>query len=140
MGDGPPGTSVAPKNRQEFDMTLYTEIGGEQAIGAALDLFYHKVLADPQVSVYFDGLDVEEIKKKQRAFLAMAFGGPSAYTGRDLRSAHALPRKRGLDEVGFETFMGHFRDTLAELGVPEPKVAEIMSIAYGGKDDVLARG
>jgi hemoglobin len=120
-------------------MTLYTEIGGEQAIGAALDVFYQKVMGDPQVSVYFDGLDVEEIKTKQRAFLTMAFGGPSAYTGRDLRAAHALPRKRGLDEADFEAFMGHFRDTLGELGVPEPKVAEIMSIAYGGKNQVLAR-
>ena len=102
-------------------------------------MFYAKVMADPVVGTYFEGVDVERVKSKQRAFLAMAFGGPSAYDGRDLGTAHARARRRGLDEADFERFMGHFRDTLEELGVPEPKVNEIMSIAYSGKGEVLGR-
>jgi hemoglobin len=120
-------------------MSLYNDLGGDDAIKAALDRFYVKVLDDPRVSVYFDGLDVDRIKAKQLDFLAMAFGGPNRYDGRDLRRAHSLPRERGLDEEGYQVFMGHFRDTLDELDVPEPTIAEVMAIADTGKDDVLGR-
>ncbi len=35
--------------------------------------------------------------------------------------------------------MGHFEDTLVELGVPDPQVAEVMAIADTGKAEVLGR-
>lgn len=120
-------------------MSLHAELGGDEAIAMALDRFYEKVLADPRVSVYFDGLDVDRIKSRQQDFLAMAFGGPDRYNGRDMRTAHAGARKRGLDEQGYDIFMGHFHDTLTELGVPGEKVEEVMAIAHTGKDDVLGR-
>lgn len=129
----------APATEEENGMSLYDQLGGAPAISVALDRFYEKVLADPVVSVYFDRVDVDRVKERQRAFLAMAFGGPDDYQGRDLRTAHAAPRARGLDEPGYEVFMGYFRDTLAELGVAEPQIDEAMAIADTGKDDVLGR-
>jgi hemoglobin len=120
-------------------MSLYTRLGGDEAISAALDRFYVKVLDDPQVSHYFAGVDVERVKRRQRSFLAMAFGGPNDYQGRDLRTAHTRARRRGLDEDGYDTFMGHFRDTLEEFGVDDGAIAEVMAIADTGKDDVLGR-
>ncbi len=120
-------------------MSLHADLGGDEAIGMALDRFYDKVLADSRVSPYFDGLDVERIKARQKDFLAMAFGGPNRYNGRDLHTAHARARRQGLDEEGYDVFMGHFRDTLGELGVPEPKIEEVMAIAHTGRDDVLGQ-
>lgn len=120
-------------------MSLYEQLGGDGSISAALDHFYGKVLADPTVSIYFEHVDVERVKARQRDFLAMAFGGPNDYHGRDLRAAHARARAHGLDEEAYETFMGHFRDTLTELGVAEPQIEEVMAIADTGKDDVLGR-
>ena len=120
-------------------MSLYSQLGGDPAITVALDRFYEKVLADPRVSRYFDGVNVEGVKTQQRDFLAMAFGGPDRYVGRDLDVAHAGPRDKGLDEEGYEVFMGHFRATLEELGVDADKVEEVMAIADTGKDAVLGR-
>jgi hemoglobin len=79
------------------------------------------------------------LRKHARAFLTMAFGGPNHYEGRDLRAAHTRARGQGLNEPLFEVFMGHFRSTLQELGVPQPKITEIVSIAEGGRNDVLNR-
>jgi hemoglobin len=118
-------------------MSLYEEIGGEQSIQAALERFYDKVMEDRRVSRFFEDLDVDRIKRKQKAFLSMAFGGPSAYDGRDLRAAHAYAVAQGLGEAEYEVFMGHFRDTLEELGVPDPQVRRILDIAATGRDDVL---
>jgi hemoglobin len=120
-------------------MSLYEDLGGNEAIAMALDRFYEKVLADDRVSGYFDGVDVDRVKAQQQGFLAMAFGGPNNYRGRDLRSAHRRTRDRGLDEAGYEAFMGHFRATLEEFGVDDDTVNEVMAIADTGKDDVLGR-
>jgi hemoglobin len=120
-------------------MSLYEEIGGEQSIQTALDRFYDKVMDDRRVSRFFDGLDVQRIKHKQKAFLSMAFGGPADYDGRDLRAAHERAVSQGLREAEYEVFMGHFRDTLEELGVPDPKIRQILDIAATGRDDVLNR-
>ena len=120
-------------------MSLYDEIGGAGAIDATLDKFYPKILGDARVSFLFEGIDMARLKKHARAFLTMAFGGPNAYEGRDLRSAHTRARGQGLNDSLFEVFMGHFRSTLQELGVPQPKITEIVSIAEGGRNDVLNR-
>jgi hemoglobin len=120
-------------------MAIYDEIGGEAAIDAALDKFYPKILGDPRVNVLFQGVDMAKLKKHARAFLAMAFGGPNTYGGRSLREAHERPRSQGMNESHFEVFMGHFRSTLEELGVPGPKISEIVAIAESGRNDVLHR-
>ena len=117
--------------------TLYDRIGREGAVDAAVDLFYRKVLADPSISQYFDGVDMDAQRTKQKAFLTMVFGGPNTYSGRDLRTAHADLVSRGLNESHFAAVAGHLQATLAELGVDPATTAEVMAIAGGAKADVL---
>jgi len=64
-------------------MSLYDELGGSAAVNAAVDVFYGKVLNDPEVSFFFDGLVMARQKNMMRHFLTFAFGGPNNYTGRD---------------------------------------------------------
>ena len=59
--------------------SLYESIGGEAAVNAAVDLFYRKVLSDDRISSFFEGVDMETQAAKQKAFLTLTFGGPSAY-------------------------------------------------------------
>lgn len=120
-------------------MSLYEEIGGEASIDASLDRFYPKIVGDPRVSFLFEGVDMARLRRHARAFLAMAFGGPNQYQGRNLRAAHTHARSQGLNDALFEVFMGHFRSTLEELGVPSPKITEIVSIAEAGRNEVLDR-
>jgi hemoglobin len=120
-------------------MSLYTDLGADEAIDMALDRFYDKVYADPQIGGYFAKVDRKRLKLHASAFLAMAFGGPNHYEGPGLRVAHAGPRSMGLDESDAGVFLKHFRSTLEELGVPSDKVEQVMDIANGGLDDVLDR-
>lgn len=117
--------------------TLYERIGGEAALDAAVDLFYRKVLADSELSHFFVSTDMEGQRGKQKSFLAMVFGGPNDYTGKDLRSAHAPLVERGLDESHFSAVAGHLHATLDELGVPADVTQEVMEIAASTHDDVL---
>src|SRR5258708_5161102 len=67
---------------------LYDEVGGAAGVATALDQFYPKVLADPALSPFFDGVNIELLKKRIGSFMAMALGGPSDYRGPTLRDVH----------------------------------------------------
>ena len=119
------------------DQSLFERIGGEKAVDAAVDVFYRKVLGDETLAPFFENLDMETQRSKQKAFLSFAFGGPNNYTGTDMRSAHSGLVERGLNESHFGAVAGHLKDTLKELGVHPLVIAEVMAIAGSVKSDVL---
>lgn len=120
-------------------MSLYDELGGAEALAAALDRFYEKVMADPKVNVFFEGMNVEQIKNKQKKFWAIALGGEAEYDGRNLNEAHQYPREMGLTEELFHRFVGHFRSTLEEFEVPEEKIEKVISVTDKHMNEVLNR-
>lgn len=119
--------------------TLYERIGGAPAVKAAVDIFYGKVLADDRIAHFFEGVDMAGQSAKQRAFLIMAFGGPNAYTGVDMRRGHAKLVERGLNDSHFDAVVENLAATLTELGVPSGDIAEVAAIAESVRDDVLGR-
>jgi hemoglobin len=120
--------------------SLYERIGGENAIMAAVDLFYSKVLADEITRPFFERLDMAAQVRKQVAFMSWAFGGPDKYKGRDLRVAHAdLVKKQGLSDVHFDAVARHLRATLTEMGVAPELIEEAMNIVASTRSDVLSR-
>jgi hemoglobin len=119
--------------------TIYEQIGGEPAMNAAVDIFYRKVLGDDRIAGFFESTDMERQAAKQKAFLTMVFGGPNAYTGRDLRTAHAPMVARGLTDLHFDAVMEHLGATLVELGVPGELVAQMAATAETTRRDVLGR-
>lgn len=114
--------------------SLYERIGGEAAVDAAVDLFYRKVLADDRISEFFDTVDMDGQRAKQKAFLTFAFGGPNSYSGKDMRTAHA---KMSLTEAHFDAVMENLGGTLKELNVPDDLIGEAAAIALSVKGEVL---
>ncbi len=116
--------------------TIFERIGGEAAVDAAVDIFYRKVLADDRISHFFDTVDMDKQRAKQKAFLTVAFGGPSKYSGKDMRTAHAHMK---LTEEHFNAVMENLGNTLKDLKVPDELIAEAAKIALSTKNDVLNR-
>ena len=119
--------------------SLYDQIGGEPAVEAAVDLFYRKVLTDETISHFFNDIDMDAQRGKQKSFLIMVFGGPNEYTGKDMREAHARLVDKGLNDDHFDAVAGHLQATLQELGVDAALVEQVMAIAESARDDVLSR-
>ncbi len=119
--------------------SLYTRLGGEAAVNAAVDIFYRKVLSDYRINRFFGNSDMEKQLAKQRSFLTMAFGGPNNYSGKDMRSAHAKLVDMGLNEDHFNAVMEHLGATLTELKVPPTLIAEAAAIAESTRSDVLGK-
>ena len=117
--------------------SLYQKLGGKAAIDAAVEAFYVKILADNRVKHFFDDINMNKQRRKQKEFLSAAFGGPIPWTGKDMRKAHAnLP---GLNETHFNAIAGHLKSTLEDLKVKKELIDEVMTIAGSVKDDVLNR-
>lgn len=103
-------------------MSIYDSIGGAPAVHAAVDDFYRRVLADPELAPFFTGTDLGRLKSHQRAFIAAAVGGSEIYQGRDMAAAHA---GLAITHSDFDAVVGHLVDTLTGLGVPDRTVAQI---------------
>ncbi len=124
------------KFRKAREESLYQRLGGKAAIDAAVELFYEKVLADERVSFFFEEINMNAQKRKQKEFLSAALGSPVPWTGKDMREAH---KNLDLRESDFAAIAGHLNATLVELGVGEELIAEVMTIVASTKEDVLNR-
>jgi hemoglobin len=118
------------------EKSVYEQIGGEPAVDAAVDNFYRRVLADDRISHFFDTVDMDKQRAKQKAFLTFAFGGPNKYTGRDMRAAH---KHMKLTEAHYNAVVENLAATLKELKVSDALIAKVAAIAGSVKNDVLNR-
>ena len=96
-------------------------------------------MSDPTLAPFFDGLDMGVQIKKQISFMTMAFAGPTRYSGRDLRTAHAKLVERGLNDSHFDSVQIHLRTTLDELGVDAATINEVAGIVETTRRDVLGK-
>ena len=103
-------------------MSIYDSIGGAPAVGAAVDDFYARVLADPRLAPFFTSVDLHHLKAHQRAFIAAAIGGSEIYQGRDMAAAHA---GLAITDADFDAVVGHLVATLTGLGVPPETIGQI---------------
>lgn len=123
--------------RQAREKSLYHRLGGKPAIDAAVEAFYVKVLADKRINHFFQDINMNKQRRKQKEFLSAAFGGPIPWTGKDMRKAHAnLP---GLNEDHFNAVAENLQKTLEELKIKKELIEEVMAIAGSVRNDVLNR-
>ena len=120
-------------------MSLYEQLGGRDAVEAAVDIFYRKMLSDDRVSHFFDDVDMDLQIAKQKGFLTYAFGGPNAYSGKSMRDGHKHLVARGLNDTHVDIVIAHLGDTLKELGVADDLIAQVAGVANSVRDDVLNR-
>lgn len=135
--------SAAAKKVDYFQLQgipLYDRIGGDKAMEVAVDLFYRKVLQDELVGKFFEDVDMEGQRLKQKSFLSMAFGGPYQYSGLDIRASHQhLVERLGLTDIHFDRVVAIFQESLMELRVPEKEIDKMMEILGTFRGDVLGR-
>jgi hemoglobin len=119
--------------------TLYEQLGGAAAVDAAVDIFYDKVLKDERICHFFVQTDMTRQRAHQKAFLTVAFGGPNAYQGRDMRAGHARLVAEGLNDSHFDAVVELLGATLIELGIPPALIAQVGTVAESVRAPVLGR-
>ena len=103
--------------------TLFTQLGGKENIAAAVEMFYRKVLGDPDLKPFFAKTNMTWLKQRQTQFMTQALGGPAVYKGRSMKSAHA---DMLIEPWQFERVGTHLAVTLSEMGVSHEVVDGVM--------------
>ena len=68
-------------------------------------------------------------------FLCQATGGPCAYHGRDMKTAHGL----GITEDDWTASVKHLTATLDKFKVPEKEKGEVLSAISGLRGDIVGK-
>jgi hemoglobin len=115
----------------------YDAVGGGPAVSAVVNDFYDRVLADPQLAPYFEGVDMPRLKRHQALLITQVLGGPDNYDGRPLDEAHA---GLGIDSDDFAAVAGHLVETMRDAGVPEDIIARAGAAVAATKSDIVESG
>lgn len=119
------------------EATLYKRLGGYDVIATFTDQWLGLALGDPPLAVYFRGMS-NDTKGKARQlivdFIASSFGGPTLYTGRNMKVLH---EGLGISEADYAKLVGHAATTLTVLGVPTREKGEVLSWLDSLKDDCI---
>lgn len=121
--------------------TLFERIGGQDAVKAAVDIFYKKNLLDTRVQRFFMEIDINHLKSHQVLFLTYVFGGIPHYNGRSLWDAHKhLVEKFGLNDDHFDAIAENLAETLNDLNVAQDIIEDVLEILGGAREQVLRGG
>ena len=126
----------SPNNTEAVEV-LFDRVGGDAAVDAMVDIFYKKILTDDSVRDFFDDVDMDAQREKQKSFIKFALGGSTEYSGGSLAEAHAPLVGKGLSDTHFDTVAIHLQETLREIDVPNDLVEEVMSVVSSTREDVL---
>ena len=117
-----------------MEKTLYIKYGSRVTSGMA-ECLYDRLLEDPELAPFFDGVDIDRLREHVADFLSMLTGGPNLYRGRDLREAHADYK---ISKAHFDMVMGHIAAAATELAIEPDDIATIATAILGNEDDVVS--
>ena len=101
----------------------YDVVGGGPAVSAVVNDFYERVLGDPQLAPYFEGIDLARLKRHQVLLISQVLGGPANYDGRPLDD--------------FAAVAGHLVAAMREAGVPEDIIMRAIAVVASTEPDIV---
>ncbi|MDD5542204.1 MAG: group 1 truncated hemoglobin [Acidobacteriia bacterium] len=121
------------------EKSLYSRLGGYDAIAAVTDDFIGRLATDPQLSRFFSGLSVDSKKRVREHVvdqLCEATGGPCVYTGRTMKTAHA---GLGITNNDWNVTVNHLVETLNKFNVPEREQNDLLTALTKLKADIVEK-
>jgi hemoglobin len=109
--------------------SLYTRLGGYNAIANVIDTSTSLVFADPKIGKYFIGLGTNSQKRLRQLLVdqfCQAAGGPCVYTGRTMTLSHS-GMDGGLTDKEFNAFANDVSQALDKNSVNQPEKAEVLA-------------
>jgi hemoglobin len=121
------------------EQSLYKRLGGYDAITAAADDLLARLHSDPQLGGYWKGTSSDSHRRDRQLivdFMVEAAGGPTFYTGRDMKTSHT---GLGINEDDWQVFMRHAAATLDTFAVRTKEKDGVLAFLASLKGDILER-
>src|SRR4051812_44838063 len=127
------GTGIMGEKARRV-MSIFERLGQEQGIRAAVDDFYERVVGDPQLAHYFEGVDLRTLRAHQTALLVQVTGGPAVYSGRGPAAAHD---RLDITPEDFDRVVGHLVATLISFGVSSEDIGSVGEALVAHRDEIV---
>ena len=131
--------SPQPVNAPAAGDSLYTRLGGYDALVAVTKDFITRLATDPSLAKFFTGLnDTSKARVESHVvdFLCVATGGPCIYTGQDMKTAHTGLH---ITDADWNTSATHLKETLDKFKVPKREQDEVFAAITGLKGEIVGR-
>jgi len=117
--------------------SLYTRLGGYDAIAAVVDDFVGRLVADKRLTKFFVGHSEDSLKRIRMHVidqLCAAAGGPCNYVGRDMKTSH---HGLGITSDDWDASAKHLVESLDKFKVPQAEKDELLAIVTSLKKDIV---
>ena len=114
--------------------SLFTRLGGLDAITAVVDDFVNNVAADVRINAFFAKTDAVKLKKQLTDQICAATGGPCKYTGKNMKAAH---KGMKITEADFNALVEDLVKSLDKFKVPQNEKDELLGALGGMKKDIV---
>jgi hemoglobin len=117
--------------------TLYTRLGGYDAIAAVAENLLPRLMSDPQLGRFWQHRGDDGIAREKQLlidFLCSSAGGPVYYTGRDMETSH---RGMQISESDWDRFTRHLEDTLSHFGLADAERTDVLAFVESTKRDIV---
>jgi hemoglobin len=122
---------------QAKEVTLYSRLGGYDAIAAVADDLLRRLTTDAQLGRFWQHRGEDGLRREKQLlidFLCASAGGPLYYTGRDMASSH---RGMRISEGDWTIFLNHVKATLDSFAVPERERGEVLAFVSSTRNDIV---
>ena len=116
--------------------TLYDRLGGQPAIVAVVNDFVANVASDKRINAFFAKADIPNLKARLVEQICAGTGGPCAYRGKDMKTAHA---GMGIQSRDFNALVQDLGKSLKKFKVPKKEQGELVAILAPLKKDIVSR-
>jgi hemoglobin len=117
--------------------SLYTRLGGYDAIATVLNDFHVRLKNDPQLGRFwkYRGTDGKERELQLLIdFVCAKTGGPVHYSGRDMGLTHIGMM---ISESDWSIFIYHLKQTLKKFKIKEPEFSEVIDFVQTLKSSMV---
>jgi hemoglobin len=121
--------------------TLYSRLGGYNAIAKVIDTSTSLVFADPKIGKYFIGLGTNSQLRLRQLLVdqfCQATGGPCVYTGRSMKLSHS-GMDGGLTDKEFNAFANDVSQALDQNSVNQPEKVEVMAFVESLRNKIVEK-
>ncbi|QPL44587.1 group 1 truncated hemoglobin [Halomonas sp. A40-4] len=116
--------------------SLYTRLGGMQAIDRVVENMLYRVADDPEVVVFFANTNIDHFAEAFATQLCDISDGPCQYEGPPMDRAH---QHMGINDAHFNRVVEYLADAMAEEGVPLAAQNELLGRLAPLYADVMRR-
>jgi hemoglobin len=142
-GGSEKGGDTTPKNPCNpcgggAQQSLYTRLGGKDAISAVVDQFVANVAADKRINHFFAKTDIAQLKMHLVNQICEASGGPCKYTGRSMEEAHK-GQHMGVSGADFDALVEDLVAALDKFNVGEKEKKDLLGALGPMRKDIVEK-